>query len=489
MLDLDTRIAILRLHDEGHGSKTIAKAMRVSRNAVKRVLRSGLPEVQGIQRTLPLEEHIERIRALYVLCGGNMIRVHEELASEGIDVGYSTLTRFCKQSGISKKARKRTGRYPFKPGEEMQHDTSPHLVKIGDRQHLLQCASLILCYSRMLYTQCFFRWSRFEARVFLSEGIQYLKGAAATGMIDNSSVIVHHGTGENAVMAPEMEAFSEHFGFIFKAHEKGDANRSAHVERSFHTIERNFYPGREFTSLEDLNTQLQAWCDTKNARWTRHLQHSPRELHVVEQPALKELPLYIPEIYTTHDRRVDTEGYVRVHTNRYSLPESMVGRRLVVHEHFAKIRVFDGHKLVTEHKKFRYGGRHRSTHPDHKYKRRRRPEPKSPQEQTLTAASPVLGLLVVALRKRHGGRALRSVRQLHRLYQDYPTEVLVAAVRTALEYGLLDVSRIETIVLQRIAGDFFRLPIHKEVSVERRSKPTDKEPKATDDSEDPREDS
>lgn len=36
MLDLETRTAILRLHREGHGSRRIARALGVSRNAVRR---------------------------------------------------------------------------------------------------------------------------------------------------------------------------------------------------------------------------------------------------------------------------------------------------------------------------------------------------------------------------------------------------------------------------------------------------------------------
>lgn len=54
-------------------------------------------------------------------------------------------------------------------------------------------------------------------------------------------LVVAHGTGKRAVIAPEMEAFGSRLGFVFVAHEKGDANRSAHVERQFDHIENNFY--------------------------------------------------------------------------------------------------------------------------------------------------------------------------------------------------------------------------------------------------------
>jgi len=53
-----------------------------------------------------------------------------------------------------------------------------------------------------------------------------------------------------------MQSFAEHFGFHFVAHAIDGANRSARVERPFHYIERNFYPGRSFESLTDADTQL-----------------------------------------------------------------------------------------------------------------------------------------------------------------------------------------------------------------------------------------
>ena len=46
-------------------------------------------------------------------------------------------------------------------------------------------------------------------------------------MIDNTHVVVLHGTGSQMVPVPEMAAFAERFGFRFEAHERGDANRSA----------------------------------------------------------------------------------------------------------------------------------------------------------------------------------------------------------------------------------------------------------------------
>src|SRR5207253_3168415 len=116
------------------------------------------------------------------------------------------------------------------------------------------------------------------------------------------------------VPAPEMAAFAERFGFVFRAHEKGDANRSARVERPFHFIEHNFLAGRTFADLPDLNAQARAFCDKVNAAPKRHLHASPRELFAAERPHLRPLPLFVPEVYALHHRLVDVEGFVNVST-------------------------------------------------------------------------------------------------------------------------------------------------------------------------------
>ncbi|WP_437276054.1 hypothetical protein WME90_33055 [Sorangium sp. So ce375] len=63
----------------------------------------------------------------------------------------------------------------------------------------------------------------------------------------------------------------------------------------------------------------------------------------------------------------------------------------------------------------------------------------------------------VALLKRRG-RSLRTLRRLAVMMRDYSCEPLLAAVRIATHYGLDDMDRIESLLLPRVAGDFFPLP-------------------------------
>lgn len=403
---------------------------------------------------------------MHVSCKGNLVRVHEELLAEDVEVGYSSLTSFCRRHEIGQVAKKRAGRYHFAPGEEMQHDTSPHTVTIDGVSTGVQCASLVLCYSRVLYAQVYVRWSRFECRAFLAEALQYFGGAASRCIIDNSSVIIARGRGPDAIPAAQMAALAERYGFGFEAHAVGDADRSARVERPFHYIENNFYAGRTFTSLDDLNAQLRQWCDRVNDKSKRDLPNKPFELLAAERPALQPLPAYVPEVYDLHSRRVDTEGYVSLHRNRYSMPTALIGRTVEIRESMTRVRVFDGHRLVVTHERSPPGAKARHTLPEHVHdgRHRLRVGP-SDEEKLLRQVSPVLGKLVDRLRKRHGGQALRQVRRLRRMYLEYPTDVLVAAIDDALCFDLYDLERIDRMVLRRIQGDFFRL------------EPTDGEPR------------
>jgi len=466
VLDLETRTAILRLFEEGHGTRFIAKAVGVSRKSVKRVLTQGRAEVPKLERDTPLSPHIAQIRALYLDCKGNLVRVHEELqARHGVEVPYSTLTRFCRGAGIGVTPKKASGRYHFEPGEEMQHDTSPHDVEVGGRKVRLQCASLVMCHSRRRFIQCYPRWTRFHVKVFLTHALRFFEGAASRCMLDNSTVIMTGGTGPDARAVPEMQAFSDRFGFTFVAHHVGDANRSARVEAPFWHVERNFYPGRTFSDLANLNAQAIDWCRTYNARFHESYGGIPNELGVLERLAGKPLPAFIPEPTEVHLRRVDTEGYVRLHTNRYSVPEERVGQQVEVHETLERVRVFEGHRLLAQHERRADGGKARVTLSEHRgrWRRRARPRPPSNEELALRAAGPALAALCDALRKDRA-RGRKAVLRLHRIWLDYPTEPVEAAVARALDFGLVELDRIERMVLKNLRGDFFRLPTPHEDS-------------------------
>ena len=353
----------------------------------------------------------------------------------------------------------RRGNYHFQPGEEIQHDTSPHELELGGQRRKVQTASAVLCYSRLLFFQMYPTFTRFDCKVFLTEALRYFGGAPSRIEIDNTHVVVLRGTGREMVPVPEMAAFAERFGFQFVAHELGDANRSARVERPFWFIERNFLAGRRFASWQDLNQQARQWCDRVNATYKKHIRAVPRELFAVERHHLKPLPVWIPEVYRLHERIVDVEGYVALQSNRYSVPFTWIGRRVEVRETKDQVVIqLDARNLVT-HQRVAEAEYKRITLAAHRPPRdpsSPRPNP-HPEEQLIVQAVPEISDYVTALKQRSRKLVLLALRQLLRLVREYPREPLLAAVHEAAHYGLYDLDRVERMILRRVASNYFLL--------------------------------
>ena len=428
----------------------------LSRNTVRRILRA--PN-SAIDHTAALEPALQKqLGEVYARAAGNAVRMGQILAQEyDIHAPYSTLTRWVRQAEL-RTPPKRSGEYHFPPGQEMQHDTSPHKVQLATKLVTAQCASLTLAYSRRLFVQYYPRFTRFEAKDFLLRAVQFMDGAANRCVIDNTSVIVVAGAGPDAVFAPEMVAFARTLGFEFLAHRVNDPNRKGRVERPFYWVETNFLPGRNFSDFDDLNAQALRWSiEVANDKPKRNLGMSPEAAYVMEKPYLRALPLVLPVVSEVFDRVVDLYGYVSVDTNRYSVPERLVGKSVTVYKYYARIEIHLSHTPVASHPRLLGVRDARSTLPGHHTIPQRAPRQPSLQAKLLQGQHPVLDAYVGALTRHLHGRDARALNRLVQLQRSYPATAVLHALAQALKYGLFDLTRLETLVLRNVAGDFFSL--------------------------------
>jgi transposase len=448
------RDAVRSLQSQGKSLREISRVLQLSRNTVRRIVRHAESDDANAARPVVPRAYL---KSAFERAQGNVVRIAELLAAEyDQTVSYSTLTRWVRQAGL-RVAPVRAGEYTFAPGEEMQHDTSPHRVMLGDKSVTAQCAGLVLAYSRRLFIQYYPRFTRFEAKQFLLEAVRFMDGACPRCVIDNTSVMLAAGAGADAVIAPEMAAFARTLGFAFTAHRVGDPDRKGRIERNFYCVETNFLPGRHFTDFDDLNRQALAWCrEVANAKPKRVLGMSPDAAYVLEKPYLTALPSVLPPVYEVYERVVDLSGYVSLDANRYSVPERLVGQTVTVYKYPARIDMHHRHTIVASHTRLISQRDARSTDPAH------HPTPtrasRAPGIETqLGLDSPELGAYVRALKQRGQGRAVRALRRLLEIQRTYPKAAFLAAVRQAAQYGLYDLGRLEKLVLQHVAGNFFAL--------------------------------
>ena len=419
------RDAVRTLQTQGQSLREISRMLKLSRNTVRRILRTASPAAEERQC---LGVTLTYLKSAFERAQGNVVRVQQLLTAEyDLTVSYSTLTRWVREAGL-RAPPVRAGEYIFGPGEEMQHDTSPHRVLLGEKTVTAQCAALVLAYSRRLFVQYYPRYTRFEAKQFLLDAARFMDGACPVCIIDNTSVMLAAGAGENAVIAPEMAAFARTLGFEFRAHRVGHPDRKGRIERNFFFVETNFLPARSFTDFDDLNHQALAWCqEVANANPKRALGMSPEAAYVIEKSYLQALPSALPPIYEVFDRVVDLNGYVSLESNRYSVAERLVGQTVTLYKYPAQVQIHHRGMVVANHARLIGQRDARSTDPTH----HRIPiqANRTPQiEAQLLRASPQIEAYARALKQRGRGRGVRALQRLLEL-QRSADEPQVAAQR------------------------------------------------------------
>jgi hypothetical protein len=266
----------------------------------------------------------------------------QELLRErhGEEVPYSTLTYWVRRQQL-RAPPQRVGRYDFAPGEEMQHDTSPHRLSLGGHTLTAQCAALILGFSRYAFIQYYPCFTRFEAQVFLQAAFAFLGGTARRCTIDNTSVLVAAGSGPGALIAAPMEQFGQRFGVQFVPTPSAMPTARPTSSDCFTTSSTISCPGVPSADWLDLNAQARAWCETvANQKVKRSLGTSPRAAFEQERSALQPPPRHQPPVCLILHRVVDSEGYVHLETNRYSVPERLLGQAVEVHQHFETVVIY-----------------------------------------------------------------------------------------------------------------------------------------------------
>lgn len=417
-------------------------------------------DVPLTQRTSQWENIIPLLREIYARCKGNAVRIQEIFKAEyDTEIPYSTLTRLVQEQALRKPIQ-RVGEYQFDPGLEMQHDTSPHKVKLGDTHLTAQCASLTLAYSRYLFMQYYPCFTRFEAKTFLKAAFEFMQGNCRRCVIDNTSVILAAGSGADAVISAEMTTFSRMFGFEFIAHRIMHSDRKSYVERPFHYIENNFLAGRIFNDWEDLNIQARNWCiKVSNKKEKREMGMSPEAAFIKEKPYLVLLPEVLPPIYEHVQRLVDSKAFINLDTNRYSVPEKLIGKTLDVYKYLDMIRIDHHHQEIAVHTRLagkRYGKSCIKGHHTKIYYKQKNLVLKETENKLRTCHASV-SAYITELRKHVRGSGVRKFNRLLAIKHTYPLDAFIAAVKQAQHYRLYDLNRLEELIIKFVAGNYFNL--------------------------------
>jgi len=465
MIEPELRKSIFTLHEQGMGVREIARNLRIARNTIRSCI-AERGSVPVIVRKDKVQIGPDLLRRLYGECEGYAQRVHEKLAEEeGIEVKYSTLTRMLRDLEINiggnKKAR--CDRVPDQPGAEMQHDTSPYTIMIDGKLTKVVASLLYLRYSKRRYLKFYRRFNRFAMKCSFHEGLTHWGYAAPICIIDNTNLARLRGSGDTAVMVPEMIAFAQQLGFRFQCHAIKHSNRKAGNERGFWSVETNFFPGRNFDSLEDLNEQAIEWATVRlHHRPVGKAGVIPAKAFEHERVYLVKLLPYVPAPYLRHDRGVDQYGYVALSSNYFWVPGT--GRFDVeVLEYSDHLKIYRGRTFLVEYRLPADGVKHALLSSEARPKPRRGPtglkkKPTAEEEARLRDMDEVIGTWLDFALEPRGIQRHRPMRELFHLSKQMRADLFVRSVARAMKYRIKVVETIRRIAIMYLNEDARTLP-------------------------------
>ena len=163
---MDTIARVRRaFHVQGWSVKKIVRELHVSRNTVRKILRSDETdffyerERQPLPKTGAWKAEIERFLAANEGKPSRerltLIRIYEELRALGYDGSYDAIRRYAK--GWSKDRGAVTA---DAPGEAYQFDWSHEIVLIQRVTTTVKVAHVRLCHSRMMFVRAYMRESQ-----------------------------------------------------------------------------------------------------------------------------------------------------------------------------------------------------------------------------------------------------------------------------------------------------------------------------------------
>jgi transposase len=203
MLVVETIGRIRREHlSKGKSIREIARDLKISRNAVRKILRSDETafsyerEIQPRPKLGRWKTDFDRMLMQNVSATARerltMIRLFEELRALGYEGGYDAVRRYAKTWSREHASQTASAYVPlsFAPGETYQFDWSHEIVALDGATVTLKAAHVRLCHSRMMFVRAYPRETqemRFDAH---DRAFAFFKGACTRGIYDNMKTAI-----------------------------------------------------------------------------------------------------------------------------------------------------------------------------------------------------------------------------------------------------------------------------------------------------------
>ena len=365
MLIVETIARIRREHFiKGKTIKEIARDLKVSRNTVRKVLRSGETSFEyerAVQPRPKLGRWASELDGLLIANVAKsareqltLIRIFEELRGRGYDGGYDAVRRYARRWSQERGQSTAAAYVPlsFAPGEAYQFDWSHEVVLLNGVTVIVKVAHVRLCHSRMMFVRAYPRETQemvFDAH---DRAFALFKGTCGRGIYDNMKTAVETiFIGKDRRYNRRFMQMCSHYLVDPVACTPASGWEKGQVENQVGLVrERFFTPRLRFKNLDELN----AWLLDKCIAYAKAHRHPELTEQTVWEVFEAERPKLVPyagrfDGFHAVPASVSKTCLVRFDNNRYSVAASAVGRPVEVHAYADRIVIRQDGRIVAEH--------------------------------------------------------------------------------------------------------------------------------------------
>jgi transposase len=267
-------------------------------------------------------------------------QIHQKLVKAGHDISGVTINIALAE--IRKRQKEVYIRQQYELGDRLEYDFG---------EVILDCSEGIKAYHMAVLSSPGgeFRWlylyTNQKKAVFMDSHVRFFEmmgGCYREIVYDNMRNVVSKFIGKNEKeLNEDLLKMSVYYGFRINVTNCFKGNEKGHVESSVKILRNRIFADKwSFNSLED----AQEYANSQLLKMNENSQIEEEKKHL--QPYRPPL-----ELAMISEAKVNPSSLVSVDTVFYSVPEHLVGKRVIVKKYHNEIRIYAENEMIAKHKR------------------------------------------------------------------------------------------------------------------------------------------
>jgi transposase len=433
------------LKTQGVSIKKIARKLKLSKNTVRKYLRSSEPpyfKAREYEKLLdPYEETVKGMLEKHYIG----TRIYNELLQIGYTGSLSSVHRYIADVQETEQIKaKATTRVETERGKQMQYDWKEWYLPVEGKLVKTYIHEVVLSFSRKKYYVSSLSITSQDVIRAIAGAIEYFGGFAEELIIDNPKqmVITHR---KNGIICynDEFLKFCGLYGIQPNPCQNYRARTKGKAERPFYYLQEHLLRGLEVNEFSLFDVLLSEFTEKYNARPHSDLKESPDERFLREKALLKWIPQIEPAIlYNWPVRKVSNEGYISWDGALYPVAMQYCFKDVRVESEFGKkIKVYDlSGQLIAEHTVRLFDKGIRPVHPEHNeindaYMKKKEAYRAGTVKKFIETFSQLGGLYVEGLKTAVTANMYWHIEEIMKYTFVYSTADVAAALSECIEIG------------------------------------------------------